>query len=108
MCPKEEDRILISSITSINLQQIIFAPYYSGHEWMALLEDPCWKAFDDMICGLVDRLRMSGSEHTLEVQFRVTFPDFGSEEHHELFLRKFKEKGRVRTVLASGRVREWP
>ena len=68
-----------------------------------------WISFDDMICGLVDRLRMSGNKHTLEVEFRAQFVNLDEEEDHDKFLPKFKKKGRVRIVeIASGKIREWP
>ena len=107
--PKEEDRMFISSITSTNLQKIVFGTHHSGPHWDTLLDDPCWVPFDDVICGLVDRLRMSGFTRTLEIELLVTFVEFGEEEFYKKFLPKFKEKGRVRIILALSRgVREWP
>jgi hypothetical protein len=61
-----------------------------------------------MICGLADRLRVSGCKHTLEVEFRAQFADLDEEVDYDGFLPKFKEKGRVRIVeTSSGKRREW-
>ena len=51
--PQKEDQILISSITSINLQKITFSLHPSDHKGDAPLDDPCWTSIDDSICGLV-------------------------------------------------------
>ena len=78
-------------------------------EWDFLLSNRNWISFDDMICGLVDRLRMSGYKHTLEVVFRAQLVDLDEEVDHDKFLPRFKEKGRVKIVeISSGKFREWP
>ena len=76
--------------------------------WEVFRPDPCWEPFDDMICGLADRLRKAGLKHTLEVELQVGQVAF-SEEEHKKFLPKFKEKGRVRIISTSSDViQQWP
>ena len=67
-----------------------------------------WEVFDGMICGVVDRLRMKGYKYTLEVEFRVHCMELSGEVDREMFLPKFREKGRVMIAeVSSGRFREW-
>jgi hypothetical protein len=99
----------ISSITSTNLRKLTFSSLVPLLMWESLLDNPSWTPFDDMVCGLVDRLRASGYANTLEVEFRAVFVEPGEGMHHEKFLPKFKEKERVRVVeVSSGRFLEWP
>ena len=106
MHPREQELVTISSITSTNFQKIIFSPPITTW-WDPLTENPCWVQFDDVICELADRLRMSGTKHTLEVKFRTGVVKFDGEEHSE-FLPKFKEKGRVKIVsILTGETWEW-
>ena len=73
------------------------------------MRNPCWKAFDDTICGLVDRLRVPGYKHTLEVEFLAYYVELDEEMDHVMFPPKFKEKGRIGTVEdLSGSFRGWP
>ncbi|KAF9648089.1 hypothetical protein BDM02DRAFT_3269711 [Thelephora ganbajun] len=109
MHPQEQERILISSITSTSLRKIIFAPVTKRITWGLLWDHPCWMPFDDMICGFVDRLQASGYKHTLELEFRVNSVELGEEVHRKDFLPKFREKGLVRIVeVLSERVWELP
>lgn len=72
------------------------------------MDSPCWKPFDEVICGLVDRLRAAGYTHVLEVEFHLQYEGFDEEEHKK-FLPGFKEKGRVRIFFTpNGGVKEWP
>ena len=87
--------ILISSITSTNLRKLIFVPIPPLIQLEYLMDNPCWIPFDDTICRLVDRLRVSGYTNMLEVEFRLLFIDPVREARHRTFLPKFKEKGRV-------------
>jgi len=87
--------ILIQSITSTNLRKLIFAPYWPILMLENFMDDPCWITFDDLICRLVDRLRVSGYANTLEVEFQLLFSEPAGEAHHKTFLPRFKEKGRV-------------
>ena len=52
--------------------------------------DRWWKALDDEVCELVEKLRVLGYEHTLELEFHS---DPGADRRG--FLPKFREKGRV-------------
>ena len=107
--PRKEEEVLISSITSTNLRKLVITWWISHIEWDFLLFNLRWISFDDVICGLVDRLEKSGYRHTLELGFRAEFVDLDEEVDHQEFMPKFKEKGRVRIVEVSSRkFREWP
>jgi hypothetical protein len=99
----------ISSITSTNLRTLVITPYRLPIRWGFFLDEPCWIRFDDVVCGLVDRLRVSGYVNTLEVEFLANIVGPEEEADHERILPKFKEKGRVRVVeISSDRFQEWP
>ncbi|KAF9645186.1 hypothetical protein BDM02DRAFT_3189917 [Thelephora ganbajun] len=105
--PQEQVRFLISSITSTNLRKLVLSQLISPHG-ENILENPCWAPFDDVVCGLVDRLQVSGYKHTLELEFRTNFVELGDEVHCEDFLPKFQERGSVRIVeVMSGRIWGW-
>ena len=107
--PQKEDQILISSITSINLQKITFSLHPSDRKGDAPLDDPRWTSIDDSICRLVDQLRASGLRHTLEVTFWMSFTVYGMEEYRNSLLLKLREKGQIRIMLVSDcRVFKWP
>jgi hypothetical protein len=96
-----ETNTLISSITSRRFRKVIFTPspiITLGD----LLGNRFLGAFEDVICGLADRLRASGSRHTLEVEFWVASVDYAEEEYGWI-LPKFQERGRVRVC---GRAQE--
>ncbi|KAF9645177.1 hypothetical protein BDM02DRAFT_3120599 [Thelephora ganbajun] len=94
--PQEQEQILISSIASTNFRKLVFSRLQPN-----FLKNPCWMPFDDMICELVDRLQVSGYEHTLELELQADSVELGGED----FLPKFKEKGLVRIIeVSSGRV----
>lgn len=99
--PQEQDLAPISSITSINLRKIIL-DYVPSDPMEKITWDPLlcvrWPHFDDELCELADRLRLSGHRHILEVVFRMERFGFGSEVEKREFLPKFREKGRVRVV----------
>ena len=92
---EEEERILISSITSTDFQKAIFTPLVT-FSLEVLLVGPLWSLPGDIICGLADKLRMLGSRNILGVELRAKFAGFGTKEQQNRFLPKFKEKGRVR------------
>lgn len=94
--PGENERNLISSITSITFQTLVLVAHPAIQN--SDLRKPCWIDFDDMICGLVDRLQSSGYKNTLEVELRGDKVSTGGEVSHGEFLPKFKKKGRVRIV----------
>ena len=97
MQPQEEERTLISSITSTNFQKLIFdSKYFIGDSQSS---DPCWRRLDDTLCELVDRLRKSGYKHTLEVEFQAEIVELDEDECLEdEFLSKFRERGRVNVI----------
>lgn len=102
--PREEERSLISSITSKNFQKLIFIVHRLTRDSCL---DPGWIPFDDMICALVGRLQKSGNKNTLEVELQADTAEADEEGRHEKFLPKFREKGRVRIVdVSSGRLWE--
>ena len=108
MEPRKQELVLISSINSTNLRKLVFALPDIYRTRNSLWDSRGWISFDNMICGLVDRLRMSGYRHTLELELQIAYLKLGK-QRHERFLPKFKEKGLVRIVeVLSGRVREWP
>ena len=90
---------LISTITSTNLRKIVF-------DLLRNPKDQLWLSLDTKLSILVDRLRKSGYEHILELEFRVCL-EFAQEISNvgpDRFFRKFREKGRVNVLeRASGR-----
>lgn len=93
---RPQELMLISSIASTNFRKLVFV----SRELRKLFHfvEFGWAEFDDMICGLVDRLRSSRYNHTLEVEFRTESVELG-EEHYSTILPKFREKGRVEIVV---------
>ena len=92
---------LLESITSINIRKIVFVMYLEGYGW-----DPAfWSPLDKVLSNLVDRLRTSGYEHTLELGFQLkpefagVYPTIGLDAYFPHFL----EKGRVNLLDKSGR-----
>ena len=83
---------LISTITSTNIQKILFAMCSPRN-----LEGRIWLTLDAGLSSLVDRLRESGYRHTLELEFQITLDLAGrlSDACPDTFLPKFSEKGRV-------------
>ena len=70
MFPLEQERILILSITSTNLRKPIFTHSGVLLRWYFLCV-PCWKTLDEVMCGLIDRLRISGYKNIWETEFRA-------------------------------------
>lgn len=99
MQPEEEERTLISSITSTNLRKLVLGirSMRFGREDFPSFNS-YFASLDDTLCGLINRLQMSGYKHTLEVEFRTPIVELDEEVRHEKFLPKFKEKGRVRIM----------
>jgi hypothetical protein len=86
-----EELALISSITSLNIRKIVFVLSDCGVEWSYEL----WWRLDRALSNLVDRLCASGYEHTLELEFRLEFPEIDPEEDLDAIFPHFREKGRV-------------
>ena len=90
--PLESDVALISSITSINLQKITFV----GTLWKRPRSNPFWPYFDDLVCGLFDKLCLLGYQSILEVDvFLLDWMGPLPQEFVQQFLPKFRKKGRV-------------
>ena len=64
--PGSPHQILLSSITSTELQKIFFTASHL-RDWAIV----GWDLIDRSLCGLVDRLRAMGHRHILEVELRV-------------------------------------
>jgi hypothetical protein len=87
-----EELLLVSTITSTNIQKIVFDPFRTRD-----FGDQFWSSLDTELNGLVDRLRASGYQHVLEMEFPR---DLGFAKKNlgaglDEFLPKFREKGRV-------------
>lgn len=102
MLPMQVAESLITSITSTKLQRIVFsarglAERLAGSD----LAGSC-NVIDNCLCQLVDRLRKSGFNRTLGVEFQAWGPaewELGSD--FKRLLPKFGEKGRVRIAQIS-------
>ena len=87
---------ILYSITSLELQKIIFTT-----EDLYIWGTRPW--IDRQLCKLVDRLRVAGYRHTLEVELRLTAieDDCGGYDFTELFdLSEFRERGIVTIIDA--------
>ena len=93
--PTQVVESLITSITSTNLQKIVFSAQ-ALPKWLADSDVARSRnVIDDSLCQLVDRLRRSGYERTLEVEFQTwELAEWEARSDFEL-LPKFREKGRV-------------
>jgi len=87
---------LLSSITSTELRKIVF-PVSCTHGWNLFSRGmEVWTVTDKLLCGLVDRLGMTGYHHTLEVELQFTETEIDFSEHDfTKFLPEFREKGVV-------------
>ena len=56
---------------------------------------------DSVVCGLVNKLHALGYEHILELEFRFESAKFDPKLGFRGFLRKFRERGRVRILNTS-------
>jgi len=90
--PENSEADLLSSITSTNMQKIIFAQSYAFCG--SFMGSTYWPRLDDSLCQLVGQL---GCEHLLEVEFRALAVPHG-ELDIERYLPMFYKKGRVRIV----------
>ena len=96
---------LIASIVSTNIRKIAFVlnDCDVGVGW----EYPRWSPLDAALSSMVDRLRASGYEHTLELEFQLEpeFADIDPRDDPDIFFPCFRKKGQV-TILekTSGRI----
>ena len=93
--PRSYHRILLSSITSTELRKVVFR---CVGNWRGLVQRmERWSSIiDKQLCGLVDRLRVMGYCHTLEVEVRLM--EIGGDPVKDdltKFLPEFREKGVV-------------
>ena len=88
----QQEVSVISTITSTNIREIVFSPLLVRE-----LEDQFWSSLDTGLSSLVDRLRASGHQHVLNVEFRrdLSFAEMVLGAGPDGFLPKFREKGRV-------------
>ena len=60
-----------------------------------------WASIDEQLCELVDRLRVTGHCHTLEVEQRLSQPEaYLNDGDFTEFLPRFREKGVVTVIGA--------
>jgi len=98
LSPSSTDHKIISSITSVNLRTIIFTPNCQGLAHRALLCRRAWAPLDDVMCGLVEKLRTLWYDRTLELEFRFQFATLYPDLDYPAFMPRFRENGRV-TIL---------
>ena len=92
----QEEVSLIASITSTNLQKIVFSARYGFESEGNPVFERYYQAIDDCLCQLVGRLRESGYKHRLEMAFCIWDVPHGEGTGFEGFLPKFREQGRVK------------
>ena len=99
ICPKDFHEALISSITSPELQKIIFRVGHTLNPIAPPVGLDGWTSMDEHLCGFVDRLRRAGHRHTLNVELRF-WESTGDPGHlgFTTVLPKFKEKGVVTII----------
>ena len=101
-CTNTPHQAPLSSITSTELQKIIFIAKYIHDRATFERRMENWGLIDNQLCGLVDRLRATGYCHTLEVELRLTgiYDDPGNYDFTK-FLPGFGEKGVVTIIDAT-------
>jgi len=67
-----------------------------------LLDNCHWSPLDDVLCGLVGKLRTSGYDHALELGFRFESANFDPNLDCKGLLQKIREHDRVRIPVTSG------
>ena len=102
MLPTQAIKTLITSITSTNLQRIVFSAQGLAERQSGSDVARSCNVIDNCLCRLVDKLRVLGYEYTLEVEFQGGRPaEWGAGSGLRKILPKFEEKGRVRIVQKS-------
>ena len=90
--------VALSSITSTELQKIIFRAVYIN-DWKIFVQDTvAWALVDEQLCGLVHRLDAMEYHHTLEVELQLKKPVDSGRYDFTGFLSKFREKGLVAII----------
>ena len=101
MPPVKSDMALVSSITSTSLRKVAFLSRWNIPS-DPLLRDPCWQHIDDLVCDLVNRLRLLGYQHILEAEIR-SLESMGSKERLDDGEFQPKFMGRDRVKIFEGR-----
>lgn len=95
--PDDGECTTISSITSTNIRAIVVTPFLSHVDFRKLLETPrpFISLLDRVLSELVDRLRASGYNRVLVLEFRLV--DMSADYTVDLnkCFPKFRKKGRV-------------
>lgn len=95
---RQEGVSLIASITSIDLQKIVFVVPYGCEGGGEPGFEKHYDTIDDCLCQLVGRLQKSGYKHRLEMVFRIWTIPHGWETGYKGFFQKFREQGCVKFV----------
>ena len=94
--PAEPQCHVISSIVSRHIRKIIFTEFPPDPMSYTPLDSTAMLPLECAMCGLVDKLRALGYEHTLELEFgfhSLLFPHALASSRE--YFPKFREKGRV-------------
>ena len=94
--PAELQCHVISSIVSRNIRKIVFTGFHPDAMLYTPLDSTSMLPLERAMCGLVDKLRALGYEHTLELEFGFhsrLFPHILASSRGSF--PKFREKGRV-------------
>ena len=85
----------------MNIQKIVVSLSGWGVGWSYAL----WWSLDIALSNLVDRLRASGYEHTLGLEFRLAFVEIDPGDDPDAIFPCFRKKGRVSILeKTSGRI----
>lgn len=94
--------ILLSSIVSTELRKIIFLKGPISRLADFAVQMRWWVPMEELLCGLVDRLRETGYHHTLEVELQIRGSEDDPGKHDFVrFLPRFREKGVVTVIDAA-------
>ena len=90
---------LISTINHTNIRKIVFNLFCPRN-----LGDEVWSSLDTALKGLVDRLRASGYQHVLELEFQcdLDFSEKVMDGGLDGFPPKFRKQGRVTISQSRG------
>ena len=95
-------RVLLSSITSTQLRKIVLRVLYPLNRYISQREIQGLAVVDTNLCDMVDRLRVAGYRHTLEVELRFTKVGIDPvRDRCVKLLPEFEEKGVV-IITAEG------
>jgi len=99
MLPTQVIKSLITSITSMKLQRIVFFGQGLAERLASSDAARHCNVIDNCLCRLIDRLRELGYEGILEVEFQAwRLAEWGAGSDLKKLLPKFEEKGRVKVA----------